>query len=87
MDRSKLTAIITGGISLILAIAYLMLVQLLDLRGEMIPAPINDLSFKDIEPIATITNPEIIAHHPAWIAASRFATPPIAPITPITTAL
>jgi hypothetical protein len=39
MDRSKVVAIVTGAISLILAIAYLVIVQLLDLRGEMIPAP------------------------------------------------
>jgi hypothetical protein len=39
MDRSKFVAIVTGAISLILAIAYLVLVQLLDFRGEMIPAP------------------------------------------------
>lgn len=41
MDRSKLIAIVTGAISVILAIAYLLLVQLLDFRGEMIPAPIS----------------------------------------------
>jgi hypothetical protein len=41
MDRSKFVAIVTGAISLVLAVAYLMLVQLLDLRGEMIPAPID----------------------------------------------
>ncbi len=40
MDRSKIVAILTGAISLILAIAYLAIVQLLDFRGEMIPAPI-----------------------------------------------
>lgn len=39
MDRSKLIAILTGAISLILAIAYLIIVQLLDFRGEMLPAP------------------------------------------------
>ncbi len=39
MDRSKFVAIVTGAISLILAIGYLLLVQLLDFRGEMIPAP------------------------------------------------
>ncbi|MCL1474897.1 hypothetical protein [Argonema antarcticum] len=39
MDRSKIIAIITGAISLILAIAYLLLVQLLDFRGPMQPAP------------------------------------------------
>jgi hypothetical protein len=39
MDRSKLVAIITGAISLILAIAYLIIVQFLDFRGEMLPAP------------------------------------------------
>lgn len=41
MDRSKFVAIVTGAISVILAIAYLVLVQLLDFRGEMIPAPIS----------------------------------------------
>lgn len=39
MDRSKVVAIFTGAISILLAIAYLVLVQLLDFRGEMIPAP------------------------------------------------
>jgi hypothetical protein len=41
MNRGKLVAILTGAISIILAIAYLILVQLLDLRGEMKPAPIS----------------------------------------------
>ena len=40
MDRSKIIAIITGAISVILAIAYLILVQLLDYR-DMKPAPIS----------------------------------------------
>ena len=43
MDRSKLVAIITGAISIILAIAYLIVVQLLDFRGEMLPAPQSQL--------------------------------------------
>ncbi|HEY9698597.1 MAG TPA: hypothetical protein V6D10_15145 [Trichocoleus sp.] len=41
MDRSKLIAVITGAIAVILSIAYLLLVQLLDFRGEMVPAPID----------------------------------------------
>lgn len=41
MQRSKIVAIITGAISILLAIAYLLLVQLLDFRGEMVPAPID----------------------------------------------
>lgn len=41
MNRSKLVAIITGAVSLLLAIAYLLLVQLLDFRGEMLPAPVD----------------------------------------------
>ncbi|MBX2865333.1 MAG: hypothetical protein KTR27_17420 [Leptolyngbyaceae cyanobacterium MAG.088] len=45
MDRSKIVAIITGAISLLLAIAYLLLVQLLDFRGEMVPAPISSLTY------------------------------------------
>lgn len=44
MNRSKLVAIITGAISIILAIAYLIIVQLLDFRGEMLPAPQSQLS-------------------------------------------
>jgi hypothetical protein len=39
MNRSQFVAVAAGTISLILALAYLILVQLLDLRGEMIPAP------------------------------------------------
>jgi hypothetical protein len=44
MDRGKLIAIITGAISIAIAIAYLILVQLIDSRGEMIPAPISYLN-------------------------------------------
>jgi len=43
MDQGKFVAIITGAISIILAVAYLILVFLLDSRGEMIPAPISML--------------------------------------------
>ena len=42
MDRSKIIAVLTGAIAIILSLAYLLLVQLLDFRGEMVPAP--DLS-------------------------------------------
>lgn len=45
MDRSKIVAIITGAVSILLAIAYLLLVQILDFRGEMIPAPVSFLGF------------------------------------------
>jgi hypothetical protein len=44
MDRSKIVAIVTGVLSLLLAVGYLLLVQLLDFRGEMIPAPISLLT-------------------------------------------
>jgi uncharacterized membrane protein (DUF441 family) len=39
MERSKIVAIISGAISIILAVAYLLIVQLIDFRGEMLPAP------------------------------------------------
>jgi hypothetical protein len=45
MDRSKIVAIATGVTSLALAIAYLIVVQILDMRGEMIPAPLVELLF------------------------------------------
>ncbi|MEB3213113.1 MAG: hypothetical protein VKL39_17310 [Leptolyngbyaceae bacterium] len=41
MDRSKVVAVITGAIALILGFAYLAVVQFLDFRGEMLPAPID----------------------------------------------
>ena len=40
MDRSKIVAVATGIISIGLAIAYLLIVQIIDSRGEMLPAPI-----------------------------------------------
>lgn len=43
MDRKKLVAIITGAISIILAVGYLLLVQFLDFRGEMLPAPVSQV--------------------------------------------
>ena len=43
MTQGKIVAIITGAISIFLAVAYLLIVQLLDFRGEMIPAPTSQL--------------------------------------------
>jgi hypothetical protein len=43
MESSKIVAIVTGAISLALAIAYLVVVQFLDMRGEMIPAPLVEV--------------------------------------------
>ena len=43
MNRSKIIAYVTGAISILIAIAYLIIVQLLDFRGEMIPAPVSQL--------------------------------------------
>jgi hypothetical protein len=51
MDRSKLVAVVTGAIAIILSIAYLLIVQFLDFRGEMIPAP-QDLSSWEAPAIA-----------------------------------
>lgn len=48
MDRGKLIAILTGAISILIAIAYLVIVQVLDFRGEMIPAPISQLTVRTI---------------------------------------
>ncbi|HIK03279.1 MAG TPA: glucose-inhibited division protein A [Trichormus sp. M33_DOE_039] len=43
MNRSKIVAIITGAISILLAIAYLIVVQILDYR-DMQPAPIGQIN-------------------------------------------
>ncbi|WP_421655944.1 hypothetical protein [Leptothermofonsia sp. ETS-13] len=39
MDRSKVIAVITGAIAIAISIAYLLIVQILDFRSEMVPAP------------------------------------------------
>lgn len=44
MERKKIVAIVTGAISVLIAVAYLILVFLLDSRGEMIPAPLSVIS-------------------------------------------
>ncbi|MEA5572777.1 hypothetical protein [Calothrix sp. UHCC 0171] len=44
MNRSKIVAVVTGAISIILAIVYLIIVQFLDFRGEMKPAPISQVN-------------------------------------------
>ncbi|GBF53306.1 hypothetical protein N0824_01159 [Microcystis sp. 0824] len=41
MNSGKVIAIITGAISILIAVAYLILVQILDFRTEMIPAPLE----------------------------------------------
>ena len=48
MDRGKIVAIITGIISILLAVAYLVIVQILDFRGEMKPAPISRIEIHQV---------------------------------------
>jgi hypothetical protein len=53
MDRSKIVAVITGAIAILISIAYLLIVQFLDFRGEMVPAP-QDLSYQGLFDQATV---------------------------------
>lgn len=48
MDRSKIVAVATGIISIGLAIAYLLIVQIIDSRGEMLPAPIVEILYRGL---------------------------------------
>jgi hypothetical protein len=57
IDRSKIIAIITGIFSLLLGALYLILVQLLDMRGEMIPAPVGTMLL-DFSPLFLL--PEVM---------------------------
>jgi hypothetical protein len=43
VEKSKVLAVVTGAISIALAVAYLIVVQILDSRGPMLPAPIEVL--------------------------------------------
>lgn len=48
MNQGRIVAIITGVISILIAIAYLVIVQLIDFRGEMIPAPIGTFNIEHL---------------------------------------
>ncbi|MBG0743142.1 MAG: hypothetical protein IV298_06600 [Cylindrospermopsis raciborskii KL1] len=50
MSRSKIIAILTGAISILLAIAYLIVVQILDYR-DMKPAPMEELTMPIVTPM------------------------------------
>jgi hypothetical protein len=63
MDRSKIVAIITGAIALLLSIAYLLIVQLLDFRGEMIPAPVGLVSETTVQITAGAIQDQIVNDH------------------------
>jgi len=41
MTKGQIVAILTGAISILIAVAYLVLVFILDTRGEMKPAPVS----------------------------------------------
>lgn len=61
MDRSKIIAIVAGAISVFLAVAYLLLVQLLDLRGEMRPAPQSQVPIlTEFSQVATVQSEILI---------------------------
>lgn len=67
MERSKIVAIVTGVISLLLAIAYLIIVQLLDFRGEMIPAPISHLP-QEVEVVSIPTDLQATPEYPLQLS-------------------
>ncbi len=79
MNRSKIVAIVTGAISILLAIAYLILVQLLDFRGEMLPAPQDQLSVNREQGAASREQRRMIVISPS--APSASPAPPLAGIT------
>lgn len=54
MQKGKIVAIVTGAISILLALAYLVLVQVLDFRGEMVPAPTSLIPVNTIERVIRI---------------------------------
>ena len=70
MERPKWVAVVTGVFALILSFGYLILVQLLDFRGEFKPAPIDPLGL--ILPIVGLW-----ADHPMLAEGIRLVTHPI----------
>ncbi|MBE9174776.1 hypothetical protein IQ225_04685 [Synechocystis salina LEGE 06155] len=64
MDSGKIVAIVTGAVSIILAVAYLVLVQILDFRGEMVPAPMETMGM--LPYIAAIANGPLLPLGLVW---------------------
>lgn len=58
MTKGKIVAIVTGAISIFIAIAYLILVFILDTRGEMKPAPVSQIPLvvNQVETVSTISS-------------------------------
>jgi len=52
MNASKIVAIVTGAISILLAVAYLIVVQILDYR-DMKPAPVSQIEQHEVVIIAS----------------------------------
>ena len=71
MDRSKIVAVLTGAIALLLGVGYLLMVQLLDFRGEMLPAP---QSFADQSTVLT-TLPSTLHHSSFHWQLMLYVTP------------
>lgn len=69
MQRGKVVAIITGVISVVLAIAYLVLVSLLDSRGLMQPAPqeLSQASETPVAAVALIPQVNATSVRPGWL--------------------
>ncbi len=65
MDRGKIVAIITGIISVLLAVIYLVIVEVLDFRGEMKPAPISQVEAVSMVPTFDGWGNEFLTHSPA----------------------
>ena len=70
MERPKWVAIVTGVLALLLSFGYLLLVQLLDFRGEFKPAP--------IEPLGQVMPLETIAIAPPQLCVTRVGCEAIA---------
>lgn len=66
MERGKIVAIITGVISILIAVAYLVFVQVLDFRGEMIPAPTGELSTPFTVSLSPSTD-MVVGVMPLWL--------------------
>ena len=77
MERPKWVAIVTGALALILSFGYLLLVQLLDFRGEFKPAPIESLGAIPLVEIATPL-PCLPYQHSVLVTAAPQRCPAIA---------
>ena len=76
--RGRWVAIVTGAISIAIAVAYLALITVLDARGPLLPPPPEALGLADPAPVSTAASRAAL-NPPVAVAAAPGAAAAVPP--------